>query len=203
MPTITSIEQLESIYGTPRETSVRKEVTRLNSGYRELLAASPFFALATTGKEGLDCSPRGDEGSAVRVVDDSTLMIPDRKGNNRMDSLRNIIIDPRVALLFLVPGHDVSLRINGTATISTDEVLLDSFDVRGALPRSVLIVSIEAVYFQCARALMRSRLWDPDSHVAPETIPTCGALLEEITAGDMTAAEYDPLLYSRLKNNLF
>ena len=203
MSVITTVEELEAIYGTPRETSMRKEVAQLNTKYRELIGASPFFAFATVGPDGLDCSPRGDRGTAVTIEDDSTLLIPDRKGNNRIDSLRNIVTDPRVALLFLIPGHDVSLRINGTASISVAEDLIERFVVDGSGPRSVVKVHIETVYFQCARALMRSELWSQSAHVDPSSLPTCGQILEEITSGDMRAADYDPDLYERLREQLF
>ena len=203
MTTITTVEELEAIYGTPRETSMRKEVTQLTAGYSELVAASPFFAFATVGPGGLDCSPRGDRGSVVTIEDDTTLLVPDRRGNNRLDSLRNLLSDPRVALLFLIPGLDVSLRINGTATLSIDPDVIERFVIDGAAPRCVVRVSIETVYFQCARALMRSELWSQDAHVDPAKLPTCGQILEEITQGEMLAAEYDPALYERLREQLF
>ncbi|MFD1705062.1 MSMEG_1061 family FMN-dependent PPOX-type flavoprotein, partial [Methylopila henanensis] len=164
---VETIEQLEAIYGAPAESSLVKQVPRLTAEYRAIIEASPFAALATSGLEGLDCSPRGDGRGFVRIADDRTLILPDRKGNNRIDSLRNVLRDPRVALLFLVPGAGVTLRVNGRAEISVDADLLASFAVDGAAPRTALVISVEAVYFQCARAVIRSKLWDPAGFLAP------------------------------------
>src|SRR5512147_1284576 len=128
---------------------------------------SPFAALATSGPEGLDCSPRGDLPGFVRIHDEKTLAMPDRRGNNRIDSLRNIVRDPRVALLFLIPGSGTTFRVNGRAVVSTDPELLASFAVEDHAPRSVIVVTVETAYFQCARAIVRSELWNPARHVDP------------------------------------
>src|SRR5450756_1195430 len=165
MTVIATIEQLEAIYGQPGEASTVKVADRITPSYRLLIDKSPFAALATCGPEGLDCSPRGDLAGFVRVHDDKTLMMPDRRGNNRADSLRNIIRDPRVALLFLIPGVGETLRVNGTAVISTDPALIERFPFRGTLPRTVIVVTAERVYFQCPKALVRSELWNPDKRV--------------------------------------
>lgn len=191
MTIITTPEQLEAIYGRPAEPSVVKQVARLTPEYRAMIDASPFVALATSGPEGLDCSPRGDGRGFVRVVDDATLVLPDRRGNNRVDSLRNLLTDPRVGLLFLIPGAGVTLRVNGRATISVDAELLASFAVGEAAPRSALVIAIEAVYFQCARAIMRSGLWDPETFVAPGALPTPGRILAAISADRVGGDAYD------------
>jgi PPOX class probable FMN-dependent enzyme len=177
MQMIDSIAELEALYGQPVENATTKELDHLIPEYRAYIEASPFVALATVGPEGLDCSPRGDGAGFVRIQDDKTLLLPDRMGNNRADSLRNIIRDPRVALLFLVPGIGNTLRVNGRAGLTIEPDMLQSFAVDGRAPRSVMVVQIEAVYFQCARALVRSRLWDPDLFVDPSTLPTAGQML--------------------------
>src|SRR6201991_5243457 len=156
MSVVATIEQLEAIYGFPGESSTVKVADRITPSYRVLIEKSPFLALATSGPEGLDCSPRGDLAGFVRIHDERTLMLPDRRGNNRVDSLRNIVRDPRVALLFLIPGIGNTLRVNGTAQLSVDPELLDSFAVEDKAPRSVTVVTVDTVYFQCARALVRS-----------------------------------------------
>src|SRR3954451_9126077 len=147
---VTSIAQLENLYGLPAGAAVFKEIDHVNTEYRAFIEAAPFFALASNGPEGVDCSPRGDEPGFVRVADQKTLLIPDRRGNNRIDSLRNIVRDPRVSLLFLVPGVSETIRVIGRAAISTDPALLESFIFAGKVPRSVIVVSIESAYFQCA-----------------------------------------------------
>src|SRR3954447_701169 len=133
--TVTSIEQLEAIYGQPAGAAVWKEIDHINDGYRAFIEAAPFFALSTCGPEGVDCSPRGDEPGFVRVADAKTLMIPDRRGNNRIDSLRNIVADPRVALLFFIPGQGETLRVNGRCRLSADPELCAEFVIQGKVPK--------------------------------------------------------------------
>ncbi|MBO6520364.1 MAG: pyridoxamine 5'-phosphate oxidase family protein [Rhodospirillales bacterium] len=174
---IDSIETLEEIYSSPAEASLVKESTTITDEYRRLIEASPFVALASSGPEGLDCSPRGDLKGFVRIHDEKTVMIPDRRGNNRVDTLRNIVRDPRVALLFLIPGSGTTLRINGHARLSTDPALLESFAEQGKSPRSVIIVDVETTYFQCARAILRAKLWDPAEHQDPKSLPSPGDIL--------------------------
>src|SRR5215207_4722256 len=149
---VTSVEQLETLYGLPSGAAVVKEIDHINPEYRAFIEAAPFFALSTCGPEGVDCSPRGDDPGFVRVADEKTLLIPDRRGNNRIDSLRNIVRDPRVSLLFLIPGIGETIRVIGTAAIWTDPALLESFVFAGKTPRSVIAVSVETAYFQCAKA---------------------------------------------------
>lgn len=191
MTIITTIDELEALYGQPGETSTVKEADWLTPQYRALMEASPFVALATAGPEGLDCSPRGDAGQAVRIVDDRTVMMPDRRGNNRCDSLRNIVRDERVALLFLIPGSGTTLRLNGTAHLSVDPHLLASFAVKGQAPRSVIVIAIQRVYFQCARAIVRSELWNPERHVDPASLPTPGDILAAMSQARVGGRAYD------------
>lgn len=189
---ISTLEALEAIYDTPPlPPSTVKDIGRLTPDYRRLIAASPFVALATVGPEGLDCSPRGDGAGFVRIVDDRTLVLPDRRGNNRIDSLRNVVRDPRVALMFLIPGSGTAFRVNGRAVISADPELLASFAVDGKAPRTALVITIEAAYFQCARAIIRAGLWDPARHVDPKSLPTPGQILANITDGEVGGQAYD------------
>lgn len=191
MPVISTIEELEAIYGFPNEASTVKEVDWITPQYRALIEASPFVALATAGPEGLDCSPRGELGGTVRIVDERTLMLPDRRGNNRCDSLRNIVRDPRVGLLFLIPGSGTTLRLNGRAHLTDDAEVLASFAVKGQAPRSVIVITVETVFFQCARAIVRSELWNPERHVDPATLPTPGEVLAELSEQRVGGKAYD------------
>jgi PPOX class probable FMN-dependent enzyme len=200
---IIDIESLEKRYGAPAGASVEKEIDYLHPHYQRLIAASPFFVLATGGPEGMDASPRGDVPGFVVVEDEKTLLVPDRRGNNRIDSLRNIVADPRVALLFLIPGVGETLRVNGHAEISVDPAMLERFSVDGKLPRSVLVVHVDTVFFQCARAIFRSGLWDPAKHVERESLPSLGTIVADITRGRFDGAEYDKGLYPRLKDSLY
>lgn len=201
---IRDLDQLQSIYNAPlAAASVVKEVDRITPEYRALIEASPFVALATSGPEGLDCSPRGDGPGFVRVADARTLILPDRRGNNRIDSLRNIVRDPRVALLFLIPGSGTTFRVNGQAVISADPELLGSFAVEGAAPRTAIVVSVETAYFQCARAIVRSQLWNPDRHVDAHTLPTPGAMLAALSEGGVGGRAYDEEWPSRAAKSLW
>src|SRR5258705_11542652 len=191
MSIIAAIRDLEAIYGQPNEASTVKVATRMTPQYRVLIGKSPFAALATSGPEGLDCSPRGDLPGFVRVHDDKTLMMPDRRGNNRCDSLRNIVRDPRVELLFLIPGSGSTLRINGRAYVSAEPQLLQSFEMDGKAPRTVIIMTVEEIYFQCARAVVRSDLWNPDKRVDPRTLPTPGQILAEMSDNTDAGEKYD------------
>ncbi len=203
MSKIETVEELEALYGLPSENSLVKEVARITPQYRALIEASPFVALATSGPEGLDCSPRGDLEGFVRVHDDRTLMMPDRRGNNRTDSLRNIVRDPRIALLFLIPGSGTTLRINGTAHLETGPDLLASFAVGEKAPRSVIVMTVEAVYFQCARAIVRSDLWNPEKHVDPKDLPTPGQILANLTENRIGGKAYDDAWTPRAKETLW
>ncbi len=191
MSKITTVAELEAIYGIPNEASTVKEVDWLTPHYRAYIEAAPFMALATSGPEGLDCSPRGDKPGFVRIHDDKTLMLPDRRGNNRVDSLRNIVRDPRVGLLFLIPGVGNTLRVNGRAHLSVDPELLDSFAVEDKAPRSVTVVTVDTVYFQCARALVRSELWNSERHVDPRSLPSAGEILAALSDNRVGGVTYD------------
>jgi PPOX class probable FMN-dependent enzyme len=188
---IDSIAALEALYGTANLASTAKVTDRITPHYRQLIEASPFLVLATAGPEGLDASPRGDAHGLVRIEDDRTLLLPDRRGNNRVDSLRNIVRDPRVGLLFLIPGSGTTLRVNGRAHLSIDPALLASFAVDGAAPRSVIVIGIEEVYFQCARAVIRAGLWDAARHATPGSLPTPGQILATLSDGATGGEAYD------------
>ncbi|ABQ37783.1 MULTISPECIES: pyridoxamine 5'-phosphate oxidase family protein [Bradyrhizobium] len=190
MSVITTIEQLEAIYGETGLASTAKVADRVTPHYRVMIEKSPFAALATCGPEGLDCSPRGDLPGFIRIHDEKTLMMPDRRGNNRVDSLRNIVRDPRIALLFLIPGSGNTLRVNGHGHLSTAPDLLESFRMEGKLPRTVLVMTVEEIYFQCARAIVRADLWNPEKRVDPRELPTPGQILAAMTA-DIDGAAYD------------
>lgn len=200
---VTTLEQLEALYGERKQTTIRKEVDRLSAGYRKLIEAAPFVAVATAGPEGLDCSPKGDPAGFVRILDDKTLAIPDRPGNNRLDGYRNILRDPRIALLFLIPGVGETLRVNGRAAISIDPELMQGFAINGKLPRSVLIVHVESVFFHCAKAVVRAKLWDDASRIDRKSLPSTGALLAELTANELGGESYDHALPERIKAELY
>ena len=203
MTIIATIEQLEAIYGQPNEASTVKVANRITPQYRVLIDKSPFAALATCGPEGLDCSPRGDLRGFVRVHDEKTLMMPDRRGNNRVDSLRNVVRDPRLALLFLIPGSGSTLRVNGRAHVSVDPDLLLSFGVDGKVPRSVMVMTVDEIYFQCARAIVRSDLWNPDQQVDPKSLPTPGQILADMSENRVGGEDYDRAWPERARHSLW
>jgi uncharacterized protein len=203
MSIIATVEQLEAIYGHPNEASTVKVTDRITPQYRVLIDKSPFAALATCGPEGLDCSPRGDLAGFVRIHDDRTLMMPDRRGNNRVDSLRNIVRDPRVALLFLIPGSGTTLRVNDRAQVSADPDLPASFEIGGKAPRTVIVMTVEEIYFQCARAIVRSELWNPDRRVDPRDLPTPGQILAGMSDDRVGGEEYDKAWPERARQSLW
>lgn len=200
---ITTLAELEALYGAPVERSLLKETDHLTPAYRRWLEAAPFFAIATVGPEGLDCSPRGDrQGQVLQVVDDRTLLIPDRRGNNRIDTLRNIVRDPRLALLFFIPGVNETLRINGSGSLTAADHVRARFAVAGQMPATALIVKIVAVYFQCARARMRSALWDHAARDGSPGIPTAGEMTRD-ACGAFDAGAYDAALPDRQRATLY
>jgi hypothetical protein len=204
MTIVTSVEQLEALYSpAPAAASTVKVSHRMTPHYRRLIEASPFAALATVGPEGIDCSPRGDQPGFVRIHDDQTLMMPDRRGNNRIDSLRNIVRDPRVAFLFLLPGSGTTFRANGRAHLSIDADLLASFAVDGKAPRSVIVMQIDELYFQCARAIVRSELWNPQRHIDTTTLPTPGQILAAMTEGEVGGEPYDQAWPERARQTMW
>jgi uncharacterized protein len=200
---VTSIEALESLYGQPFGPSLAKEADRITAHYRAFIESAPFFALASAGLGGLDCSPRGDAPGFVRVADEKMLLIPDRRGNNRIDTLRNILHDPRVALLFLIPGCGETIRVNGRAEISIDPALIQSFLVDGKAPRSVIVVAVDRIYYQCAKAIVRSKLWDASRHVDRRSLPSAGTILADLTQGRIGGPEHDRSAPERLKATLY
>ena len=201
---ISTLAELEAVFPEEVYPPARvKETDRITKAYRVLIEASPFCVMATSGPGGLDTSPRGDPKGFVRVVDDKTVILPDRRGNNRIDSLRNLVTDPRIALIFLIPGVSETVRVMGRATISTDPELCASFAMQGKAPRCVLVIAVEQVFFQCAKALVRSRLWDPSLHVERASLPTAGKILAEISGGKLGGEEHDRLAPERMKATIY
>jgi hypothetical protein len=203
MPIISTAAELESLYDLPSATSLAKEVDHLTDHHRAYVEASPFVIVATSGPGGLDCSPRGDPAGFVRVADERTLLLPDRRGNNRLDTLRNLVGDPRIALLFLVPGVGVTLRVNGTAVLCTDDDLRASFAMDGKLPTTVIVVTTTSVYTQCPKALIRSRLWDAAQHRDASELPSVGEIMEAITAGEVDAKAWDDAYPERVRQTIY
>ena len=200
---VTDAAALRTLYGEPSDGAIAKEVDHVHPHYRAMIEASPFMVMATSGPDGLDVSPRGDPPGFVVVENETTLLIPDRRGNNRTDSLGNLIADPRIALLFLIPGVGETLRVNGRAEISVDPVLLERFPAQGKLPRSVIVVHVERAYFQCPKALVRSDLWNPAKHVERRSLPSSGTILGDITRGRVGGPEYDAAYPERLKATIY
>jgi hypothetical protein len=195
---------LAAIYGESSPAAIAKEIDYIHPHYRAMIEAAPFMTLATAGPEGLDVSPRGDPvGSFVQVLDERTILIPDRRGNNRVDSLRNIVRDGRVALLFLIPGIGETLRVNGRAAISTAPELLARFPLNGTLPRTVIVVTAERVYFQCPKAIVRSGLWDPARQIERKALPSTGTILADVTAGMINGETYDREYPERLRTTIY
>ena len=200
---VTSIDELEAIYGQPFGPSVVKEIDHVNTDYRAFIEAAPFCVMATSGPGGLDCTPRGDPPGFVRVKDDKTLLIPDRRGNNRIDSLRNLIADPRISLLFLIPGCGETIRVKGRAAISIDPALCERFVFAGKTPRSIIVVTVDRVYFQCAKAIVRSKLWDPATRIDRASLPSAGTILADISKGELGGPDHDRTAPERLKATIY
>lgn len=188
---ITTTEQLEEIYGEASPRSLTKEIDHISDHYRAFIEKAPFVAVATSGPDGLDCSPRGDPPGFVRVLDSKTVLIPDRRGNNRIDTLRNLVKDSRVSLLFLIPGVRETMRINGRAEIITDPEVLESFIMQGKLPRSILAVTVDRIYFQCSKALVRSGLWSADAQIERTELPSTGEMIAALSTDGFDSEEYD------------
>lgn len=191
---------LDRLFGTVAAPSLKKEIDHLHPLYRQMIEASPFVIVATAGPDGLDASPRGDPAGFVVVEDARTLLLPERRGNNRVDSLRNLVEDPRIALLFLIPGVGEMLRVNGRARLTTDPLLLERLAMHGKPPRCVTVVSVERVYFQCARAVQRAGLWQPGE---PARVPSPGAILQALSDGEVDAVGYDAALPARQRATLY
>ncbi|HEY2540407.1 MAG TPA: pyridoxamine 5'-phosphate oxidase family protein [Stellaceae bacterium] len=203
MDTIENPQQLRKIYGEPMERAVKKQLTRLDRHCRNFIALSPFLVIASSDPAGrCDASPKGDMPGFVRVVDDTTLLIPDRLGNNRVDTLGNLLLRPGVGLIFFVPGVNETLRVNGRAQVTTDPSLLEPLAVNGKVPRSGILVAAEEIYFHCGKALIRSDLWNPKKHVARGSWPSLGRIIAEQVGGmdpddaeRQTAESYRTRLY--------
>jgi uncharacterized protein len=200
---IEDVATLERVYGLASGPALEKEVGYIHPHYRKLIAASPFAVLATCGPDGMDVSPRGDPAGFIAVQDEKTLLIPDRRGNNRVDSMRNIISNPHVALLFLIPGVGETLRVNGRAYISTAPHLLERFIMGDKAPRSVIVVHVDTVFFQCSKAIVRSKLWDAGRHIDRKSLPSTGTILAELSQSRIVAEDYDKGLPERLKTTLY
>ena len=199
---VKDIAEIREIYGEPMERTIKKQLPRLEKHSRAFIALSPFLVIASTGPSGLcDASPKGDAPGFVRVIDDETLLIPDRLGNNRVDTIGNLLSSPGVGLIFFVPGVNETLRVNGRARITTDPALLESCAVQGKVPRSGILITAEEVYFHCGKALIRSDLWNPEKHVPRGEWPSLGRIIAEQIGTDpvegerMTAESYRTRLY--------
>jgi PPOX class probable FMN-dependent enzyme len=199
---LTSIEQLEAIYGQPHERAVRKQIPFLNEDYQAMVRASPMVIIGSAGPDGLDSSPRGDAPGFVQILDEHTLALPDRPGNNRIDTLRNVLHDPRVSLLFIIPGIGETLRVNGTAHISVEPELLERFAVNGKLPRTVLLITVEAAFFHCSKAIVRSELWNPERYLDRSAVPSAGAIHKRLNDG-FDAEAYDRETPARVQASLY
>ncbi len=189
MDWITDLDALHSLYGTPKPPALRKVTARLTPAYAAFVGQSRFCILSTVGPEGTDGSPRGDRDPVVTVADPETLLLPDWQGNDRLDTLRNILRDGRVSLIFLIPGSTAAIRVNGTARITADAALRARFERDGKHPRTVLVIRVAEVYAQCARALQRSDLWTSGDQ--SEGLPSFGTMLEQATQGEIDGATYD------------
>ncbi len=200
---ISSEAELADIYG-PHDTVVAtiKEIDHISDHYRMFIDLSPIVMVATSGPGGLDCTPRGDPAGFVRVVDKHTVMLPDRRGNNRIDTLRNLVHDPRIALLFLIPGIGRMLRINGRAAIRVDSELCATFTMEGKVPRSVIVVTAERVYTHCPRALIRSNLWDPKTQLDESALPSHGTMMKAIQQS-FPGEDWDRNYARRLKETMY
>lgn len=201
--TIANLEDLHALYGTPKAPSMRKVADRITPDYRKWIEASPICALATVGPEGVDASPRGDQDQVVFELDEKTLAMPDRRGNDRIDSLRNIVKDGRVALMLMVPKSNTVIRVNGRAVVTADTALLERFSVKGAAPRSVILITIEEMYFQCARAMMRAEVWIPESWGEVAHLPTPGQILASMTDNEVGGEAYDKAWPERAKSSMW
>jgi len=197
-----TLEDLEAHYAAASPASLTKEINYISNHYRAFIEKCPFVVVASAGPEGLDCSPRGDPAGFVRVLDEKTVAMPDRRGNNRIDTLRNLVRDPRASLLFLIPGIGETIRINGRGYIVTEPELLASFDINGKRPASVILFKVDRVYFQCPKALVRSRLWHPDSQIARRQLPSSGEILAALS-DEFNAEEYDKSYPKRIKDTIY
>ena len=207
MQKISSLDQLETLYPNPANPrSLWKEVDHIDDSYRQFIEAAPFLILASHGENGVDCSPRGDPPGFVRVVTPSLIQIPDRKGNNRLDTLRNIIGNPEIGLIFLIPNVGETIRVSGHAEIIVDDELNASFAINGKPASSVISVQVRKAYYQCQKALARSRLWQPDSWIEREQLPSAGQMTQRFAARqgqEFDAQSYDQGYAEYMKQNMY
>lgn len=199
---VSTVEELEALYGAVNPNALTKEIAHISDHYRAFIEKSPFALVASVSEEGLDCSPRGDPPGFVRIIDEKTVVLPDRRGNNRLDSLKNIVRDPRISLLFLIPGVGETLRINGTARLVTDPELCASFEMQGKSPTCVIVVTVGSIYFQCQKALARSKLWDPSAQIDRSELPSTGTMLQALSEG-FDGQAYDDEYPERLKKTIY
>ena len=201
---IETVEELRSSYGEPSERAVKKALERLDRHCRRFIALSPFVVLASAGADGkVDCSPRGDPAGFVAVLDERRILLPDRRGNNRADSLMNVVENPYVGMLFMIPGVDETLRLNGRATLTTDPTLLEPLAVNGRVPRSGLVVEVEEVFLQCTKALVRSRLWADETRVDRKAaLPSFGQMLAD-HIGESDGEKVDREIRARVRETLY
>ena len=201
---IETVEELRSSYGAPSDRAVRKSLHRLDRHCRRFIELSPFVVLASAGADGrVDCSPRGDPAGFVAILDDRTILLPDRRGNNRADSLTNVLENPFVGMLFLIPGVDETLRLNGRAKLTTDPARLEPLAVNGRVPRSGLVVEVEEVFLQCTKALVRSRLWADETRVDRKAaLPSFGQMLAD-HIGESDGEKVDREIRARVRETLY
>ena len=203
MDTIEDPQRLREIYGEPNERAVKKQLSRFDRYSRDFIARSPFLVVASSDPSGsCDASPKGDAPGFVQVVDDRTLLIPDRLGNNRVDTLANLVARPGVGLIFFVPGVNETLRVNGRARVTTDPALLEPLAVNGKVPRSVILVSADEIYFHCGKALIRSDLWNPQKQIRRDEFPSLGRILAD-QVGGVTVEESERLTEEGYKTRLY
>lgn len=200
---IHTLAELEALFDVPGEAAIKKEVDRIVPVYRQMIEASPFYLMATRGAGGLDCSPRGDPAGFVHVLDDKHLALPERRGNNRIDSLKNLVHDPHVGLLFLVPGKGETLRVNGRGRITTDPELMQRLAMKGKPPQCVIVIEVETVFFQCARAILRAGLWESSGREWADKTPSAGEMLAGVPDSEIDGAAYDDGLDERQVRTLY
>lgn len=201
MDFVETLEDLHALYGTPGDAALRKVADRMTPEYRSWITRSRFCILSTVGPEGTDASPRGDDGPVVQELDDQHLVLPDWRGNQRLDSLRNIVRNPSVSLMFMIPGSNNVIRVNGEARVSADPQVVDLFDQKGRKPATVVVVRIAEIYSQCARALMRADLWSGRDE--SEGLPTVGQILSAMTDGTVGGAAYDDAWHDRASKTMW
>ena len=184
LDTIKTLEELKKIYDEPTENTITKQKEFLIQPAYEFIEQSSFLIMATANKDGIDCSPKGDAPGFVQILDDKTILIPDRPGNNRIDGMKNLIINPKIGLIFFIPGSDTTFRVNGSAKISVNPSLLERFLVGGKTPRSVIIVTVEEAFHHCPKAFVRAKLWKAAADNGEKELPTIGSFAAFRDSGD-------------------